>query len=481
MVLLLKWHSHIFDYVRGNKYRNRDRYFSVYYLQVWLLLRLVLFAMLFVATFSLRVTSAESYQRMNSASSSSANLPISLISMPEDERRLSFVFQEVSLTYLMTQLAKESGRNIVVHPSAEQKLSLTLNEMTFEEMLEVILLYSNLYKVERQGVIFLTNEREFHRLEKGKLITEVITLDYAEADELLNMLNSHTFDGGIDRAYQGSIGVDKRLNQLVITEQESEVRKIKSIIKKLDKPAKQVEISAYIVAAFDDFAKELGVNWGMRYQRGSQTIGGNISLEQIGTGSFGGNLGALTSLGVSIPTFSMAYMVLGNGLNLGLELSAMQSEGRGEIISNPVVLTTSRRAAYIKQGSEIAYSTSSNEGTNTQFKEAVMELNVTPQITPDHKIMMDIFISKDEVSGYTSKGEPMISKKELSTQAIVRHGETIILGGIYEYETIEGSQEVPFLSRLPFIGRLFKKETRQHRKAELLIFISPRIVDTLID
>lgn len=394
--------------------------------------------------------------------------------------KMSFSFHEISLTYLMNLLATESGQNILVHPSAEQKLTLNLVEMTFEEILEIILLYTNLYKIEQHGVIFLTNEKEFHRLDKGDLITEVIELEYAEAEELIGMLEKHEFDGGVDRTYTHSIGVDKRLNQLVITDQRAEVTKLKSIIKQLDKPAKQVEIAAYIVAAFDDFAKELGVNWGLSYESGSQSLAGNIAGDQSGTGNFGGTLGSLTSLGVSLPNFSMAYMVLGKGLNLGLELSAMQSGGRGEIISNPIVLTTSRKSAYIKQGSEIAYSTSSNEGTNTQFKEAVMELNVTPQITPDHKIMIDIFISKDEVSGYTSKGEPVISKKELSTQAIVAHGETIVLGGIYEYENIEGTQAVPFLSQLPFIGRLFKKETEQRKKAELLIFISPRIVDTLI-
>ncbi|HIW06889.1 MAG TPA: type IV pilus secretin PilQ, partial [Candidatus Ignatzschineria merdigallinarum] len=333
---------------------------------------------------------------------------------------------------------------------------------------------------EKHNVIFLTNHKDFQRLEKGKLTTEVMKLNYAEAEELLTMLDKPEFDGGVERSYRRSIGVDPRLNQLIITDQQAEVTKIKQIVKKLDQPAKQVEISAYIVAAFDDFAKELGVNWGLSYKSGSQNIGGNISDQQGGSGNFGGNLGSLTSLGVAIPNFSMAYMVLGSGLNLGLELSAMQSGGRGEIISNPIVLTTSRKSAYIKQGSEIAYSTSSNEGTNTQFKEAVMELNVTPQITPDDKIMIDIFISKDEIAGYTDKGEPVISKKELKTQAIVTNGETIVLGGIYEYENVEGSQEVPFLSQLPFIGRLFKKETQQRKKAELLIFISPRIVDTLI-
>ena len=409
----------------------------------------------------------------------SDDLPKETLMKSSSTGKMSFAFHDVSLTYLMKLLATENDRNIMVHPSVEQKLTLSLSEKSFDEILELILLYTGLHKMFYHDVIFITNEKEFHRINKGALVTEVVALDYAEAEELLEMLEKHRFDGGMERSYHNSIGADPRLNQLVITGQESEVAKLKTIIRKLDQPAKQVEISAYIVAAFDDFAKELGVNWGLSYQGGSQNVGGNISSDQSGTGNLGG-LGSLTSLGVSRPNFSMAYMILGKGLNLGLELSAMQSGGRGEIISNPTVLTTSRKAAYIKQGSEVAYSTSSNEGTHTQFKEAVMELNVTPQITPDHKIMMDIFISKDEIAGYMENGEPMIAKKELSTQAIVSHGETIILGGIYEYENIESSQEVPFLSQLPFIGALFKKETTQRRKAELLIFIRPQIVDTLI-
>lgn len=427
----------------------------------------------------------ESFERVKAIEST--NLPQTTFpekrlteSSLETLETMSFSFHEVSLSYLMNILAAESGQNIMVHPSAEQRLSLHLIDVTFEEALEIILLYTHLYKIERHGVIFLVNEKEFYQRERGPIVTEVMALQYAEAEELLKMLEQHLFDGGIERFYQSSIGVDRRLNQLIITDQQSEVGKIKAIIEQLDQPAKQVEVSAYIVAAFDDFAKELGVNWGLSYQHATQQLTGNISQSQAGSGNFGGNLGALTSLGVTIPHFSMAYMVLGSGLNLGLELSAMQSAGRGEIISNPIILTTSRQSAYIKQGSEVAYSTSSNEGTNTQFKEAVMELNVTPQITPNNKIMIDIFISKDEVSGYTQKGEPIISKKELNTQAIVGHGETIVLGGIYEYETSDGLQQVPFLSQLPFIGRLFQKESEQRKKAELLIFISPRIVDTLI-
>ncbi|GHA01781.1 hypothetical protein DC083_03845 [Ignatzschineria ureiclastica] len=390
--------------------------------------------------------------------------------------RMSLTFHNVSLSYLLNLLAQESGRNIMVHPSAEQNITLSLDQMTLDEILEAILLYANLRKYQKGDLLFIMNEPEYERLAQGGLRTEVITLHYAEAEELLPVLESHLFDGGVPKSYQGSIGADHRLNQLVITDQAGKLEKMKRVIQALDRPAKQVEISAYIVAAFDDFAKELGVNWGLNYAKGDYSIGGNIT----NGGNFGGNVGSLTSLGVKDPNFSMAYMILGKGLNLGLELSAMQSEGRGEIISNPIVLTTSRKPAYIKQGAEVAYSTSSNEGTNTEFKEAVMELNVKPHITPTGKILIDIFISKDEIIGYESKGEPIIGKKELKTQATVGHGETVVLGGIYEYENVTGVESVPFLSGLPFIGNMFKKETSRRRKAELLIFISPKIVDTLM-
>lgn len=405
---------------------------------------------------------------------------VPLPEMASENDLISFSFHDVSLAYFMNLLAKKSGRNIVVHPSADQNITLHLNQMTFDEILETVLLYTGLEKMERNNVIFISDEGAYNRIEKGGLVTEVITLNYAEAADIGPMLEAHQFDGGSPRHYAHSIGIDERLNQIIVTDHAADVAKIRNVIHQLDQPARQVEIAAYIVAAFDDFAKELGVNWGLSYSGSSHNVGGNISGNQAGTGNFGDSLGSLTSLGVMSPSFSMAYMVLGSGLNLGLEISAMQAEGRGEMISNPTVLTTSRKPAYIKQGTEVSYSTSSNEGTNTEFKEVVMELNVTPQITPSNKIMIDILITKDEVMGYSPKGEPIISKKELKTQAIVHHSETIVLGGIYEYENIEGVDAVPFLSKLPFIGNMFKKETNKRRKAELLIFISPRIVDTLI-
>ncbi|MDM1544290.1 type IV pilus secretin PilQ [Ignatzschineria indica] len=396
----------------------------------------------------------------------------------------SFSLNGVSLSYFVNLLAKESGRNIIVDPTVDQHITLHLNQMSFSEILELLLLYTGLSSMEVNGVIMIASHNTFARMNQEKIITEVVALHYAEAKEIAEILRGKASGGSGELRGGGNgstftLGVDHRLNQVVITASVSEMRELKRLIDQLDQPAQQVEISAYIVAAFDDFAKELGVNWGLNYQRGAYELSGTIPNEQAGAGHFGGQLGSLTSLGVSLPDFSMGYMILGKGLNLGLEISAMQSEGRGEMLSNPTILTTSRRAAYIKQGTEVSYSTSSNEGTNTEFKDAVMELNVVPQITPKGKILIDILISKDEISGYDPKGEPIISKKELKTQALVNHGETIVLGGIYEYDTATTLSEVPFLSRLPFLGRLFKREGNKQKKAELLIFIRPRIVDTL--
>ncbi|PWD87263.1 hypothetical protein DC080_00070 [Ignatzschineria cameli] len=394
-----------------------------------------------------------------------------------EEPYFSFSLDGVSLSYFVNLLAKESGRNIIVDPSVEQTITLHLNKMRFSEILELLLIYTGLEATEVNGVTIIASSRALTRMKREKRLTEVVALHYAEAKDLADILREKSGQSAGERNF--SVGIDHRLNQIVLTGYESEIRELKRLIHRLDQPAQQVEISAYIVAAFDDFAEELGVNWGLNYQRGAYEVSGMIPNDQAGVGNFGGKLGSLTSLGVPLPDFSMGYMILGKGLNLGLEISAMQSEGRGEMLSNPTILTTSRRAAYIKQGTEVSYSTSSNEGTNTEFKDAVMELNVVPQITPNGKILIDILISKDEISGYDPKGEPIISKKELKTEALVNHGETIVLGGIYEYDTATTISEVPFLSRLPFLGKLFQREGNKEKKAELLIFIRPRIVDTL--
>ena len=421
--------------------------------------------------------------QMGSHSASSAHLVESKSSFNQlafdEEPQFSFSLDGVSLSYFVNLLAKETGRNIVVDPTVEQSITLHLNKMSFSEILDLLLIYTGLESIEINGVIIIASSSMLAKIVNEKQITDVVPLHYAEAKDLAEILreSSNSRDRAGDMTFK--LGVDQRLNQIVITGYESKVRELKYLINRLDQPAQQVEISAYIVAAFDDFAKELGVNWGLSYKRGAYELSGTVSRDQVGVGNFDGKLGNLTSLGVSLPDFSMGYMILGKGLNLGLEISAMQSEGRGEMLSNPTILTTSRRAAYIKQGTEVSYSTSSNEGTNTEFKDAVMELNVVPQITPNGKILIDILISKDEISGYDPKGEPIISKKELKTQALVSHGETIVLGGIYEYDSSTVISEVPFLSRLPFLGRLFQREGNNQKKAELLIFIRPRIVDTL--
>ncbi len=397
--------------------------------------------------------------------------------------RITLNVQDADLHTIFQLLATQSGRNIIVSPEVNQRLTLHLKEMPLPQILDAILLYSNLHKVERDGVIYILDEEERGRILGERVETAVLQLNYAEAEKIVEMLLDSGERRGLLLSEEGDIRADSRTNKLIIQDHRANIFKIEEMVKKLDQPVRQVEIAGFIVAAFDDFARDLGVNWGLNYHRGKHHLGGTLGGGAGGNSSLGfdfsGGLGKLTSLGAQNPNFSMAYMVLGRELNIGLELSAMQSEGRGEVLSNPVILTTDRQEAYIKQGAEVAYSRSSNEGTNTEFKEVVMELNVVPKITPDNRIVLDLFITKDEISGYAPNGEPIIGKRALSTQALIQDGETLVLGGIYEHEAATITEEVPFLGRLPLLGNLFKREQNRHKKAELLIFVTPRIIDTL--
>lgn len=392
--------------------------------------------------------------------------------------RLTLNVQDADIHAILQILAAKTGRNILVAPGIEQRLTLHLKSLPLEHILEAILLYADLEKTERNGVIFISPRKDARRLRGESLETAVIQLNYAEAGKIAEILFDGNAGTGLLLSEKGNIRADERTNKILVQDRRENIQRITEMIQQLDHPVRQVEISGYIVAAFDDFARDLGVSWGLNYSRGEHSLGGTIDG---GFGQDGGSqeLGKLTSLGVKNPHFSMAYMVLGRDLNIGLELSAMQSEGRGEILSNPVILTTDRQKAYIKQGSEVAYSRTSNDGTNTEFKEVVMELNVVPKITPDNRIILDLLMTKDEISGYAPSGEPIIGKRALSTQALIKDGETLVLGGIYEHEVINITEEVPFLGRLPFVGNLFKRKQNRNKKAELLIFVTPRIIDTL--
>lgn len=394
---------------------------------------------------------------------------------------ISINFQDIDVRAVLQIIADYTGLNMVVSDSVSSRITIKLTNVPWDQALDTVLLYSGLGQARNGNVIFVAPQDQLSQFEGVNLQTELIQINYADAENIAQVIASRVGGGssrsgssseGAGLSEHGSVSVDNRTNKLIVQDTSRQIRIIRELIAELDKPVRQVQIAAEIVAAFDDFARDLGVTWGANYQKGRHSVGGS----NMGS-SFGGGISDAISLGVSGRTSSLQYMVLGRELQLGLELSAMQTENRGETLASPVVLTTDRQTAYIKQGSEVAYSTVSDSGTNVEFKEIVMELNVTPRITPDDKIIMDILVTKDEIDGFASTGEPIIGKKELNTQALVADGETIVLGGIYERAVSRVNSKVPFFGDLPLLGNLFKRQENQNKKAELLIFVTPNIID----
>ncbi len=406
---------------------------------------------------------------------------------------ISINFQDIDVRAVLQIIADYTGLNIVVSDTVNSRITIKLTNVPWDQALDTVLLYSGLGQARDGNVIFIAPQDQLTRFEGVNLRTELVQINYADASDLAQVIatrvgaqqNVDSVGAGLSK--HGSVSVDRRTNMLIIQDTNRQIKIIKDLIAELDRPVRQVQISAQIVAAFDNFARDLGVVWGARYTKqrsggGSHGGGGNLDLgDKNGGFNFGGEdgpSGNVIGLGAANPNVSLAYMVLGKELNLGLELSAMQTDNKGETLASPVVLTTDRQTAYIKQGSEISYSVVGNDGIgNVEFKEVVMELNVTPQITPDNKIIMDLLITKDELSGYANNGEPIIAKKELKTQALVSDGETIVLGGIYEQESSKIDSKVPFFGDLPILGNLFKRQENSNRKAELLIFVTPNIID----
>ena len=275
---------------------------------------------------------------------------------------------------------------------------------------------------------------------------------------------------------RGSAIIDERTNTIILTDIAEKINEFKRLLTQIDIPVKQVLIEARIVKAESDFRKELGASWGLA---GSDEV--DFSAISDSSQTLSGKLGI--DLGVSDPRAAFALSYLSDNLLIDLELSALEAGGFGEIVSQPKVLTADKKKASIKSGVEIPYQAvtnnadSANSVVETQFKEAVLMLEVTPQITPDNRVIMDILVKQDSVGSFTVNGEPAINITEISTQALVGNGQTLVLGGIFQSEELTGDEKVPLLGDLPLVGGLFKKQMRSKDKREILIFITPKIID----
>jgi len=413
--------------------------------------------------------------------------------------RLSLNFQDIEVRSVLQLIADFTGINVVVSDTVGGSLTLRLKNVPWDQALDIILKTKGLGKRRTGNVMLVAPSEEIAAREKLELeakkqiaeleplYSEFVQVNYAKAADIAKLLVS---DQTTLLSERGKATIDERTNTLLIQDTAAKLVDIRKLVARLDIPVRQVLIESRIVIANDDFAKDLGVKFGLSKRTSfdnnnkSLVIGGKQPGDTVFDPNTGfetpagtGIEGLITDLGVTNPTGSIGLAIgkLGSKL-LQLELSAMEMEGRGEVISSPRVLTSNQKAAYIESGTEIPYQQASSSGaTNVQFKKAVLSLNVTPQITPDDRIIMDLVVNKDSV-GQVFAGVPSIDTKEVATQVLVNNGETLVLGGIYERETLDEVDRVPFFGELPMIDWLFKTTRTSDKKAELLIFVTPKIV-----
>ncbi len=429
-----------------------------------------------------------------------------------DGERLTLNFQDIETRAVLQLLADVSGRNIVVSDTVQGNVTLRLQGVPWDQALDIVLATKGLDMRQNGNVIIVApseeiSARELADLESRKeikelepLTAEYLQVNYAKASDLANLISG----GGSTNSLlseRGSVGIDDRTNTLLLQDTVDRIRDIRRLVTTLDIPVRQVLIESRIVIVRDDFARDLGVRWGATVvndrsnglvsttgsAEGNDTIV-NSAIDNInGTGQpFPVEVPALNdrfnvNLPVANPAGTLALAILDDDFLVDLELSALQAEGRGEVISSPRVITANQKEANIKQGVEIPYQESSSSGaTTTQFKEAVLSLTVTPQITPDDRIIMDLLVTKDSVGEVvtTERGGsvPSIDTRSIETQVLVNNGQTVVLGGIYETETGETLTKVPYLGDIPFLGVFFRSTRISSQKSELLIFVTPKIL-----
>ena len=415
--------------------------------------------------------------------------------------KLSLNFQDIEVRSVLQLLADFTDLNIVVSDSVQGKLTLRLKNVPWDQALDIILQTKALGKRQAGNVIMIAPAEEIanrerieleglkQKTELAPLRTEYFQANYAKAADLASLLQSK--EGGM-MTERGSVSVDERTNTLLINDTGDQLETIRALVHRLDVPIRQVLIESRIVIASDNFNKDIGVRWGLNRNTvnpGGTGTGDGFALsgnangiqdllngDTVDDGRFNVNLPGSNAAG----TLGVALAKLPFGTLLELELSAMQAEGTGEVISSPRVITANQHEAYIEQGVEIPYLEASSSGaTSVSFRKAVLGLTVTPQITPDDRIVMDLKVNKDtvgEIFGAGSLQVPSIDTREVSTQVLVDNGETVVLGGVYEQTLINKTDMVPFFGKLPLIGRLFQHTTNQDDKSELLIFVTPKII-----
>lgn len=427
--------------------------------------------------------------------------------------RLTLNFQDIETRAVLQLLADTSGLNIVVSDSVQGNVTLRLQNVPWDQALDILLTTKGLDMRRNGNVIIVAPAEEIAAREKAELAakaeieeleplySEFLQVNYAKASDLADLIGAESGEGSL-LSSRGSVAIDERTNTLLVRDTASNLANIRRLVAALDVPVRQVLIESRIVIVNDDFSRELGVRLGYTAVE-SNSSDGLISVTGTGAASdviVGSALDNLQTTGqpfpvdldtidsrynvnlpVASPAGTLALAILDSDYLVDLELSAAQAEGRGEIISTPRVITANQKEARIEQGVEIPFQESSSSGaTTTQFKKAVLSLTVTPQITPDDRIIMDLIVSQDSVGelvpSATGGFVPSIDTREVETQVLVNDGETVVLGGIYETERRDNYNKIPVLGDIPGLGFFFRSTTKQNDKAELLIFVTPKIL-----
>lgn len=408
-------------------------------------------------------------------------------------RRISLNFQNISVRAVLQLIADFTEQNLVVSDAVTGNITLRLNKIPWDQALSIILKTRGLVKRQMGDVILIAPAGEVAAREKAELaqiqqsqeleplLSDLMQINYAKAGDIAALVNDKSNTMLSER---GRLSVDARTNSIWIQDTGSKLRQIKDLVVKLDIPVRQVLIEARIVNVTKDVELDLGIRFGVThpdYLSGTLeganvsrqgTTAPNIPLNQRL------NLDLLAPVTTGTPaSIGIALAQLSNGTMLDLELSALETIGKAKLISSPRLITANQQEAVIEQGEEIPYQEAASSGATTvAFKKAVLSLKVTPQITPDDKIILDLAINQDSVSSQQFLGVPAIDTKQIDTNVLVSNGQTIVLGGIYKKDTTEAIKRIPFLGEMPVIGVLFRNKQNIVKYDELLIFITPKII-----
>ncbi|MFH1600995.1 MAG: type IV pilus secretin PilQ [Pseudomonadota bacterium] len=417
-------------------------------------------------------------------------------------RPVTFNFQDVPVRTVLQLIAEESGLNVVASDTVQGNVTLRLINVPWDQAMDIVLRAKQLDKRRDGNVIWIAPQKEIADFEQAladarianevrePLVTEYIPVNYGIAEDIAGLLTddskqaqttgggstSKTGGGGF-LSPRGSVSFDSRTNTLLVVDIQSKVDEIKNMLATLDRPVDQVLIEARIVVATETFARELGVMFGVQDRTGTLPNSNETTTDS----------GFLVDLPANPAAGILNLSILRQDIALDLELSALEEEGRGEVVSNPRVITANQREAIIRQGQEVGYLTIQPATTpgavaqaTVEFKEVLLELKVTPTITQDGRVYLNLAVKKDEVSELIANPAggfvPQIARREVSTAVLIDNGQTVVVGGVYEFSNREDLRKVPFLGDLPVLGNLFKNKSRDMQKAELLIFVTPRVL-----